>query len=178
VGGGAGSTTPDFAGTRDALVADELARRRRREKPAVVERRATLDDVTAIVAIEQATFSDPWSAASIRRLFEQDHAVVRVALLGRTVVGYGVVWVIGDEAELANLAVAAHAQRRGAGALLLDALLADVAAHGGATVHLEVRASNAAALALYTSRGFVESGRRKGYYSAPTEDALLMRRQP
>ncbi len=143
---------------------------------AVLERRGTPDDVPAISAIERATFSDPWSEDSIRRLFEQQSASVRVAVLAGQVVGYGVVWVVADEAELANLAVAEAARGRGAGALLLDALLADVASKGGTTVHLEVRESNAAAVALYTSRGFAVSGRRKAYYRAPVEDALLMRR--
>jgi ribosomal-protein-alanine N-acetyltransferase len=144
----------------------------------VIEREATLHDVPAIVAIERATFSDPWSETSIRRLFVHEGACVRVATLDAAVVGYGVVWVVGDEAELANLAVSDAARGRGAGALLLDALLRDVKARGGATVHLEVRESNAAAVGLYTSRGFAASGRRKGYYSAPVEDALLMRRGP
>lgn len=144
----------------------------------VVERSAALDDVSAIVAIERATFSDPWSETSVRRLFDNEGACVRVATQGAEVVGYGVIWVVADEAELANLAVATSVRGRGVGALLLDALLREAAARGATATHLEVRASNRAAVALYESRGFEVSGRRKGYYSAPVEDALLMRRGP
>ena len=93
-------------------------------------------------------------------------------------VGYCVAWQIIDEAELANLAVDPEVRRGGIGAILLDDLLEQVDRPPTAVVHLEVRESNAAAQALYRSRGFEASGRRKRYYSRPTEDAVVMRRPP
>jgi ribosomal-protein-alanine acetyltransferase len=95
---------------------------------------------------------------------------------GATVVGYAVAWFAADEAELANLAVAASARGRGVGALLLDAVLAEAAHRGAATVYLEVRESNAAARRLYASRSFAEVGRRRRYYHNPAEDALVLAR--
>ena len=142
------------------------------------ERPATPDDVPAIAAIERASFGDPWSEASFRAMFANDGVVALVVEQRGRLVGYCIAWVIGDEAELANLAVAPDARRRGIGAQLLDALLRELGALGGATVFLEVRDGNAAARALYASRGFSISGRRKGYYRAPIEDAVLMRRGP
>lgn len=139
-------------------------------------RDATAADVPAIVAIEQASFSDPWSEQSFHGLVGAERARLRVAVQHDQVVGYAVAWHVGDEAELANLAVAQVARRQGVGALLLDDLLAHADAAAGQTVYLEVRDRNAAAQALYRSRGFEVAGRRRGYYSQPDEDAVVMRR--
>lgn len=141
-------------------------------------RDAGLDDLEAVVAIERASFGDPWSEASFRSLLRAETTRFRVATRSGQVVGYAIASRVGDEAELANLAVDPAARRAGLGALLLDDLLASTDAPPGATVYLEVRASNEAAQALYRSRGFEAVGRRKGYYSRPAEDAVIMRRDP
>jgi ribosomal-protein-alanine acetyltransferase len=94
------------------------------------------------------------------------------------VVGYVVTWVVADEAELANLAVAPGRRRAGIGRSLLDSAIADVLARGATSLYLEVRESNVAGRAMYGGRGFVPVGRRPSYYRNPTEDALLLRYQP
>jgi ribosomal-protein-alanine N-acetyltransferase len=71
--------------------------------------------------------------------------------------------------------VATDARRSGIGALLLDGAIAAVRRSDVDTLYLEVRDSNAAARALYASRGFVEVGRRREYYRKPKEDALVLR---
>lgn len=139
-------------------------------------RPATVADLPGIVAIERVAFSDPWTEAAFAGLLGQPQVLVKVALAAGEVAGYSVAWVVADEAELANLAVVPARRGEGIGGRLLDDLLAELAARGGATVYLEVRASNAAAQALYRSRGFTVAGRRKAYYRRPTEDALVMRR--
>jgi ribosomal-protein-alanine N-acetyltransferase len=147
--------------------------------PGVALRRATAADLASVAAIEQASFGDPWSAGSFRSLVANPAVVFVVAATGATgatVVGYAVAWFAADEAELANLAVAASARGRGVGALLLDAVLAEAAHRGAATVYLEVRESNAAARRLYASRSFAEVGRRRRYYHNPAEDALVLAR--
>lgn len=141
-------------------------------------RAAAIADVPAIVVIERASFGDPWSEASFRGMLAHAGVLARVAERRGRVVGYCIAWLVGDEAELANLAVAPAERRAGIGAHLLDALLAELDARGGTTVYLEVREGNAAARALYESRGFVTHGRRRGYYRAPAEDAVVMRRGP
>ena len=143
---------------------------------APVIRDAQASDVPAVVAIEWASFPDPWSAQSFRGLVSQPPARFRVAEVLGEIAGYSVAWQVGDEAELANLAVAAAARRQGVGRALLDDLLRHADERGVATTYLEVREGNAAAQALYRSRGFAEAGRRRHYYREPVEDAVVMRR--
>ncbi len=143
----------------------------------VVVRPATVADLVRIREIEVASFSDPWTLAAFRSMLAQPQVLARVADEAGRVIGYSVAWVVADEAELANLAVDPARRGEGIGARLLDALLAELAARGGATVYLEVRDSNEAAQALYRSRGFLAAGRRRGYYRRPTEDAVVMRRE-
>ena len=83
--------------------------------------------------------------------------------------------VLAPESELELIAVCPEAQRRGVARRLFEDLAAELSAAGAAEVNLEVRAGNRAALGLYRKLGFVESGRRKGYYQNPVEDALQLR---
>jgi [ribosomal protein S18]-alanine N-acetyltransferase len=92
--------------------------------------------------------------------------------------GYAGLMVTGAEADVQTLAVAASAQGRGLGARLLDALLAEAAARGATSCLLEVRADNAAAIALYRRRGFERLALRRRYYQPGDVDALVMRLRP
>lgn len=134
-------------------------------------------DLPTIVAIERASFADPWSEASFRSMIANPQVLAHVVERDAAVVGYSIAWMVRDEAELVNLAIASKARQQGLGGSLLDHLLAEIATRGGATVYLEVRAGNVAAQALYASRGFVVSGRRAAYYHSPDEDAVVMRRR-
>jgi len=146
--------------------------------PAVSLRGATVDDVPGIHALETLSFSDPWTPDSFRAMIAQPLVLATVAEQDGRVVGYCIAWAIGDEAELVNLCVAPELRGTGLGGRLLDGLLATLDGRGGAAVYLEVRDSNEAAQALYRGRGFLASGRRKGYYRHPAEDAVVMRRPP
>lgn len=151
----------------------------REEQLTITLRRAKATDLDAIVAIERASFTDPpWSRDSFLALIDSPRAYFTVACEPPTgtVVGYVVAWFVADEAELANLAVAPDRRSRGVGSRLLDAAMAEARQAGAIVVHLEVRDSNAAARALYDSRGFQAAGRRRHYYRDPVEDALLLRR--
>jgi ribosomal-protein-alanine N-acetyltransferase len=138
---------------------------------------ATRDDVPAIVAIERAAFSDPWSAQSFREALEH-HAVYFACARrdGAGVVGYVVAWFVADEGEIANLAVAPEGWGAGIGRALLDAALREAGRRRASAVYLEVRDSNERARRLYESRGFEEVGRRRDYYRRPVEDAIVLRR--
>jgi ribosomal-protein-alanine N-acetyltransferase len=119
-------------------------------------RPARRDDVEDVAAIEKRAFSDPWSANSFRALFGNPlvhFAIAEDAITGK-VLGYVVAWFVLDEAEIANLAVSDDARRSGVGARLLDHALAAAKQRPARMVFLEVRESNAAARALYSSRGF------------------------
>lgn len=139
---------------------------------------ARRDDIDDVAAIERRAFSDPWSASSFRALFGNPlvhFAVAEDSVTGR-VLGYVVSWYVVDEAEIANLAVSDTARRTGIGARLLDHALDIARDRHSQVVFLEVRESNAAARALYASRGFEVAGRRSKYYRKPVEDALVLRR--
>ncbi len=133
-------------------------------------------DLAAIAAIEAASFGDPWSLRSFSDSLAHDFVRMCVVEDDDGVAGYSVVWVSGDECELANLAVDPVRRRGGLGALLLDALLRRAHDEGLLVIFLEVRDSNTAARQLYASRGFHEVGRRPMYYKNPSEDALVLRR--
>ena len=137
---------------------------------------ARLVDVPAIVEIERAVFSDPWSAQSFREAL--GHPAVYFSCACRDdgdVLGYVVAWFVADEGEIANLAVARPAWRAGIGRALLDAALSEAASRSVTAVYLEVRESNERARRLYESRGFEQVGRRKSYYRRPVEDAIVLR---
>jgi len=146
-------------------------------------RPATTADLDAVVLIERVSFSDPpWSRRSFASLLDDPRVRFTVACApapgGDAVVGYVVMWLVADEAELANLAVAPARRREGIGRYLLDSAMAAALGAGAKSLYLEVRESNVAARALYGGRGFLAVGRRPAYYRNPTEDALLLRYQP
>jgi len=91
-----------------------------------------------------------------------------------SVVGFLVASVLPPEAELESIAVVAEGQRHGVGQRLLAALVKELSAARVCNVILEVRASNRTALEFYHAEGFVENGRRRGYYADPVEDAVLL----
>ena len=141
----------------------------------VVIRPAASTDLARVVEIERACFSDPWSLTAFRSALNEDRINFHIALSGESVVGYAVSWCVIDEAELANLAVVPTMRGQRIGAALLDRSMGDARQAGCVVMHLEVRESNAAARALYESRGFGMVGRRKRYYREPVEDALILR---
>lgn len=131
-------------------------------------------DRPAITAIERASFSDAWPDSSFLELLSQQPAMLWVAESGGRVVGYWVGRRIGDEAELQNIAVHPDWRGRGIGRALLEDFIAAVGGDVETVIFLEVRASNHGAIRLYQSMGFEELDRRRGYYSRPVEDAVVM----
>ena len=131
-----------------------------------------------IVALERASFSDPWSEASFAAVLNEPLAFFAVARdsVSQGVAGYVVAWFVADEGEIANLAVREPTRRKEIGAALLDAALDEGRRRGAQAIYLEVRDANAAARALYASRDFAEVGRRRNYYRKPMEDAIVLRR--
>lgn len=139
-------------------------------------RAATARDLDAVVAIENASFADPWSRDAFEHALGGSDVHFEVAIdAAGDVAGYVVAWTVTDEAEIANLAVTPGARRAGIAAMLLDHVLVSARALAVTTVHLEVRESNAPARALYARFGFLEVGRRRAYYRKPIEDALVLR---
>jgi [ribosomal protein S18]-alanine N-acetyltransferase len=142
--------------------------------PGLSIRPATRHDLPAILATEDDSFSTPWSRRAFEALLGRETVSFQVLEAEGEVVGHGVLWWVGPEAEVANLAVAPAFRGRRGGVLLLDALLAAALVRGVDTVFLEVRESNMPARSLYRGRGFVSVGRRPRYYQKPQEDAVVM----
>jgi ribosomal-protein-alanine N-acetyltransferase len=141
-------------------------------------RPAVEEDLQAIVRIESESFADPWTEESFRRLLSVQPAIFLAAVFPPDFVltGYAIAFAVGEDGEVLNVAVDPASRGQGLAGQMLDALLIELAARGVRKAFLEVRESNAAARALYGSRGFTEIGRRRAYYRRPVEDALVMRR--
>ncbi|MDR3521674.1 MAG: GNAT family N-acetyltransferase [Acidocella sp.] len=121
-----------------------------------------------MAAVHGAVFPDePWDAASFASLLAQPGMHGWLDERG----GLLLLRVVADEAEI--ITIGAVTKRRGIGRTLLRLGLEQARSLGVTKVHLEVAAGNAPALALYDAAGFIETGRRRGYYS-DGEDALLM----
>lgn len=130
--------------------------------------------IPAIAEIERLCFSQPWSENALHEeLFNDTACFIAAVTETGDVVGYAGLHCVLDEGYIDNVAVRPEYRRQGVAGELLRAFLRFGAAKL-AFLTLEVRASNAPAIALYAKHGFREVGRRKNYYSAPTEDALLM----
>jgi ribosomal-protein-alanine acetyltransferase len=99
-----------------------------------------------------------------------------VALCGGNLAGFAVASLLQQEtvAEVDGVVVDQDYRGQGIGSALISAAMAWAANAGASGVRLEVRASNAAAIALYRRHGFCQVGIRRAYYSAPAEDAVLM----
>lgn len=133
--------------------------------------------VPAAARLERECFSAPWSERSLLDELTNPLSTWLVAMDGEVLAGYIGSQAVLDEADMMNLAVAPEYRRRGVGAALTEALAAALQARGVAALTLEVRASNAPAIALYEKLGFVQVGRRPRYYEKPREDALILRKE-
>jgi ribosomal-protein-alanine N-acetyltransferase len=132
-------------------------------------------DLDAVLAIEVRAYPFPWTRGIFRDCLLADYPAWVLEQGGR-IIGYGVLSLAGDEAHVLNVCAAPEVQGRGHGRRLLRSLLKIARARGAQRVFLEVRPSNAHAIALYHDEGFNEIGRRPRYYPAKEgrEDALVM----
>lgn len=133
--------------------------------------------VSAVAALETICFSDPWSENSVSSELKNKLSLWLVAEENGTVAGYIGSQTCGEESDVMNVAVHPDFRRRGIAEALVNALVEELKAIGSHCLTLEVRASNAPAIALYEKMGFSEIGRRKNYYRNPREDALILRKE-
>ncbi|MBM3263111.1 MAG: ribosomal protein S18-alanine N-acetyltransferase [candidate division Zixibacteria bacterium] len=137
--------------------------------------RMRIEHLPTVLCIEQASYSDPWSEAAFGK--EIENTVISmpvVATRNGAVAGYLVAWLVAGEAHIGNVAVALEHRRKGVGRQMLAWLLAHAATCGCTLCSLEVRVSNLAAQNLYAGFGFRAAALRKGYYTHPVEDAVVM----
>ncbi|HWR98245.1 MAG TPA: ribosomal protein S18-alanine N-acetyltransferase, partial [Candidatus Methanoperedens sp.] len=142
-------------------------------------RRAGAGDVGRIMEIERDGFLHPWSRDLIER--ELEHAWSQVLLACEAgpsgterVLGYIVFWLVHDEIHVLNVATAREARRRGVGRALMAEAEEAGRSRGARLSTLEVRRSNAPAIALYLALGYRQAGVRPSYYAEEKEDAIVM----
>jgi ribosomal-protein-alanine N-acetyltransferase len=140
-------------------------------------------DLLEVVEIEESTGLSQWGWDAYRAELAKTEAVMLAArrelpdpLTGRRLVGFAAARMSADELHINNIGVRTDSRRRGVGGALLGACLELGALCGARLAVLEVRASNAAARALYERLGFAVVGERRKYYKGPVEDALVMTR--
>ena len=148
-------------------------------RAAVLWRPLATKDVAYVAALEAHIHMAPWTPDNFREALAAGYSA-RVGEREGRIVAYGVLMLAPGEAQLLNLSVVPDARRGGLGSELLAQFLADARRLGAEQVFLEVRASNAPAIALYERAGFESVARRESYYpagshDAPREDALVMR---
>lgn len=160
--------------------------------------RGTIADLDDVVALEQEAFTEPWT----RAMFEGElsgnpfarFVIARASAAPApntasaassasaegpgTVIGYLCYWLVFEELRIMNIAIRSGWRRQGIATAMVQQAMREAIAVRGQRALLEVRASNAAALALYTRLGFRETGRRRAYYRRPEEDAVLMAVEP
>lgn len=131
-------------------------------------------DLAEVVAIEQKSFSVPWSQNAFESTLRAPITHPVVYRKDGKVAGYAVISTVYEMAELYNIAVTPNCRKCGIGAKLLQFVIAHCKQAGCENLFLEVRRSNEGARALYERFGFVYDSVRKNYYKNPVEDALLM----
>ena len=139
-------------------------------------RAMTPSDIAGVAAVEKASYPFPWSEGIFRDCLRVGY-LCRVAECEGAVVAYGIVAMGAGEAHVLNLCVGDPMRGRGIGRQMLMLLIERASQAGMQDVFLEVRPSNMHAIALYQSVGFIEVGRRRGYYQAVEgrEDALVLK---
>jgi len=146
---------------------------------AVAVRAAAAGDIAAVADLDRSC-SPVFADGSRYAALAAGDGWLWVASVRGVLVGFAAWQRLVDTAELVNLAVAPPHRRQGVARALLEACLRDLPVAGAVRLCLDVRAGNGAALALYRAMGFIEDGRRRGYYRGhgplPAEDAVLMSR--
>ena len=138
----------------------------------------TVSHVAQVARLEQICFgTEAWSEKSVAGELDNKLSLWLVALDGDAVAGYVGSQTVLDETDMMNVAVHPDFRRQGIARQLIDELVQRLKAAGSRCLTLEVRASNAGAIALYENLGFQEVGRRPRYYRNPREDALILQKE-
>lgn len=137
--------------------------------------RMQTEHTASVAALEKACFSMPWSENAICGEIDNPLSLWLVALQDGRVVGYVGSQTVMQEADMMNLTVDPAFRRMGIAEDLVKALIARLKGEKTYCITLEVRCSNIPAIRLYEKLGFLQVGRRPGYYQNPKEDALILR---
>lgn len=133
-------------------------------------------DVKEVAQLEQELFQTPWSCAAFREELDNKLSTIYVLLRSDRIIGYAIYWIVVDEVQIMKIALVPALRRLGIATWLLETIFQNARHSQAKKVFIEVRASNKNAVEFYKKNGFVVQGIRRNYYTAPTEDALCMRR--
>lgn len=136
--------------------------------------RAGIGDFADLRRLERECFSSPWPSGVLWEDLCSKQSRYFLLRQGKEALGYAGLWMILDEAHINKICISPAHRRKGYGKFLLQGVLRQVWQLGADSLTLEVRKTNAAAIALYTGLGFEVEGVRKGYYEDTGEDALIM----
>ena len=140
----------------------------------MILREMMIDDLDAVMEIEEELFPVPWTKEGFFTFLTRDDAMFLVVEEKEKILGYCGLLMVLDEGDVLNVAVRKDRQREGIGNFLMESLLRLSSERGVNIIHLEVRKGNETAIRLYERLGFERDGLRKGYYTDPVEDAILM----
>ena len=135
------------------------------------------EHVPQVAQLEKLCFSDPWSENSVGSELKNPLSLWLVAVEDNRVAGYVGSQSVMGESDMMNIAVHPDFRRNGLAQKLVEALCDALKANGNTCLTLEVRSSNAPAIALYEKLNFSQIGLRKNYYRNPKEDALILRKE-
>ena len=149
--------------------------RAEKEKNSPLEiRNLVVEDAAAIAEMERIIFSDAWSEKSILETIELSNTICLVAEKAGRKAGYILGYDLTGEAEIVRIATDKDRRRQGVGKFLMEEFKKECKLKNITKIMLDVRESNEAARNLYVKEGFVQDGKRPGFYDDPKEDAILM----
>jgi [ribosomal protein S18]-alanine N-acetyltransferase len=142
---------------------------------------AAPERASEIAALHKRLFNPPWDEAAVKALLEHPASTSLIAVAGsgetKIIVGFVIGQLAADEAEILSIGVAPDWQRAGLGKKIIEGLVRAAKRGEAKRLFLEVAADNEAAVALYNSLGFTQTGLRKGYYvrsEGPAVDAIVL----
>ncbi len=144
------------------------------KKKRIYPERLTAQQLDGVAQLEKLCFHQPWSRNSLELLIKEGIGVGVVCSCDGQICAYGGMMVAVDEGQITNIATHPEYRRRGYGKAVLEALIKYAKQNGLDSISLEARESNHAAIELYTKLGFKVEGKRKDFYTNPTESALIM----
>ncbi len=142
--------------------------------PTITFRKMTADDAEQVAEIDFKSFSVPWKMTDYWRYAQEKNIEAVVGEIDKKIVAYAAAFVAFEESEVFKIAVEPEMRGLGIGTKIFAELIESVKKRGATKITLEVRPSNISAIKLYENFGLTSIGKRKNYYTNPTEDALIM----
>ncbi len=133
-----------------------------------------LDHIPYILRIEAEAYPEPWTYNMMRQEMDNKSGYFCVMVRDDGLIGYGGFWMLMEEAHITRVTISRSQRGQGLSKCVMNHLLDEAAARGAQVVRLEVREGNWPAIRLYAGLGFVEEGRRIGYYQRTNENAICM----